>query len=226
MENNIGSNGNSGIESLKISRICHSCFRLEGSGKVIYIDPFRIENNGKADIIIITHQHFDHCSPPDIQKLIKPGTLIIIPPECQSKLAGMETEFRLVEPGDNMEIDGIRLSIVPAYNTNKFIRPMIPFHPKEDGKIGVVIEIDGKRIYHAGDTDAIPEMNELKDIDVAMVPVGGTYTMDADEAADAVNNMIRPKAVIPMHYGSGVVGTKADAERFRSLVKDAFVKML
>ena len=121
----------------------------------------------------------------------------------------------LVEPYKTYDIDGITVRTIPAYNINKFRSPDVAFHPKTDNHVGFILTINGKNLYHAGDTDATPEMLSLKNIDLALVPVSGTYAMTADEAADAVNSF-QPDCAVPMHYGS-VVGSRADAERFKQL---------
>jgi len=190
-----------------ISWLGHAGFKIKGE-KTVYIDPFKINDNEPADIIIITHEHFDHLSPDDIKKIQTGKTLIVTTQDCYSKFSG---NIKTISPGKSLDVDGIKIEAVPAYNANK------QFHPKENGWIGVIVTINGKRIYHAGDTDNIPEMSNLKNIDVALLPVSGTYVMTAEEAADAANR-IMPKVAVPMHYGS-IVGTKADAEKFKKLCK-------
>ena len=190
-----------------ITWLGHAGFKLKGE-KIVYIDPFKIKDTEPADIIIVTHEHFDHLSPEDIRKIQTGKTIIVTTPDCYSKVSG---NIKTIRPGQTLNVDGIKIEAVPAYNSNKH------FHPKANGWIGVIVTINGKRIYHAGDTDNIPEMANLKSIDVALLPVSGTYVMTAEEAADAANK-IMPKVVVPMHYGS-IVGTSADAEKFRRLCK-------
>lgn len=185
----------------------HAGFKIEGE-KLIYIDPFKIKESEPADIIIITHEHFDHLSPEDIKKIQTKRTIIVSTPDCASKLSG---NIKTMTAGKTVVIDNVKIEAVPAYNINK------QFHPKEKEWIGVVVTANGKRIYHAGDTDNIPEMSDLKNIDVALLPVSGTYVMTAGEAANAANK-IMPGVAIPMHYGS-IVGTRKDAERFKSLCR-------
>ena len=193
------------IENIKW--LGHAGFKIKGD-KTVYIDPFKINDKEPADIIIVTHEHFDHLSPEDIKKIQTGKTVIITTPDCYSKVSG---NVKTISPGKSIEVDGIKIEAVPAYNTNKH------FHPKSNGWIGVIVTVNDKRIYHAGDTDNIPEMANLKNIDIALLPVSGTYVMTADEAADAANR-IMPNVAVPMHYGA-IVGTRADAEKFKRLCK-------
>jgi L-ascorbate metabolism protein UlaG (beta-lactamase superfamily) len=197
------------IGNVKLDWLGHSSFKITNK-RVIYIDPYNIQADEKADIILITHSHYDHCSIEDIKELVKDRTIIIIPPDCQSKLSGIQgINVHLAKPGKKIEAFGIIVEAVPAYNINK------NFHEKSNEWVGYIINTDGKKIYHAGDTDFIPEMKEIKDIDVALLPVGGKYTMDAAEAAKAAN-AIKPKIAVPMHYGS-IVGSEEDAKKFKDL---------
>ncbi|MBF0319354.1 MAG: MBL fold metallo-hydrolase [Nitrospirae bacterium] len=180
----------------------HDSFKFTGD-KTVYIDPYKIKKSDKADLILITHGHFDHCSPEDIAKVTGDKTIIVAPKDCALKLKG---NVKIAAPGDKFSVTGIEIEAVPAYNTNK------DFHPKSNAWVGYVFTLDGKRYYHAGDTDHIPEMKTLKDIYAALIPISGVYVMTADEAAHAALD-IAPKFAVPMHYGE-VVGTKKDAERF------------
>ena len=184
----------------------HDSFRLDGS-KVVAFDPYELSEPFAADVICITHEHFDHCSPPDVAKIQKPDTVIVTDAASAKKLSG---EIRIVKPGDRIEVSGVSIEVVPAYNTNK------KFHPKSAGMLGFVVTLDGVRYYHAGDTDFIPEMETL-DVDVAFLPVSGTYVMDVEEAVQAAR-AIRPKVAVPMHYGA-IVGSSEDAKRFRELLE-------
>jgi L-ascorbate metabolism protein UlaG (beta-lactamase superfamily) len=190
----------------------HASFRLDGP-PVIYFDPWRLQGTlPRADIILVSHEHSDHCSPQDIERISGPGTVIVASPSAARKLHG---ELRVLRPGERTSVGEAEIEAVPAYNVNKFRSPGEPFHPKGEAHAGFIVTVAGERIYFAGDTDHIPEMTEVR-CDVALLPIGGTYTMDADEAARAAAD-IGPKVVVPMHWGGGVVGTRADADRFRSL---------
>ena len=204
---------------VKIDWLGHSAFRLTAGKKVVYIDPYNIKPAAPADIILISHEHFDHCSVEDVQKVLKSNTVIITTAAAKDKLRSIadKVRFLIIAPGQSYDIDGIRIEAVPAYNTNKFRSPGVPYHPQQSGGVGFVFGIGGIRVYHAGDTDIVPGIEQhLKDIDVAMVPVSGTYVMTPEEAATFVK-MIRPKLAIPMHIKS-VIGTDADARRFKELV--------
>jgi L-ascorbate metabolism protein UlaG (beta-lactamase superfamily) len=200
---------------IKVEWLGHASFKISNKLK-IYIDPFGLKGEEeKADLIFITHEHYDHCSLADIKKIAKDDTLVIITEDCIAKLRDFKT-FPVL-PGKSYEAKGIKFSTVPAYNLAK------AFHTKASNWVGYVIEVEGVKIYHAGDTDFVQEMRELKNIDIALVPVGGTYTMSAEEAAGAVN-YFKPKIAVPMHYGK-IVGDIKDAEKFKELV-EAEVKIL
>lgn len=195
-----------------IEVLYHSSIRINKE-KTIYIDPFKIDRNyNDADIIFITHDHYDHYSEEDIDKVINENTVIVIPEELLTKVLKKginKNAIITVKPNQKYMVQGIKFETVPAYNTNK------TFHPKENGWVGYVIEINEIKYYIAGDTDITEENKKVK-CDVAFVPVGGTYTMDFKEAAQLVNQ-IQPKVAVPIHYGS-VVGTKQDAEEFIKLL--------
>ncbi len=177
--------------------------------KTIYIDPFELPaGTEKADIVLITHEHYDHFSPDDLKKIQKEDTIIVSTPDV---IANVKGEKREILPGKELEVYGIKVKGVPAYNIGK------RFHPKEKNWVGYIVEIEGVTVYHAGDTDLIPEMKNFGKIDIAMLPVGGTYTMNASEAAQAANT-ISPKVAIPMHWGS-IVGSEKDAETFKKEFK-------
>ena len=195
-----------------IEVLYHSSIRINKE-KIIYIDPFKINKNyNDADIVFITHDHYDHYSEEDIDKVINENTTIIIPEELLTKLLRKginKNAIITVEPNKNYMVQGIKFETISAYNTNK------TFHPKENGWVGYIIIINGIRYYIAGDTDITEENKKVK-CDVAFVPVGGTYTMDFKEAAQLINE-IKPKIAIPIHYGS-LVGTEQDAIDFVRLL--------
>ena len=198
------------LENIEV--LYHSSIRIS-KNKVIYIDPFKIDKNyNDADIVFITHDHFDHYSEGDIDKVINENTTIIIPEELLTKILrkGINKNAVItVESNKEYMVQGIKFETIPAYNTNK------TFHPKENDWVGYIITLDGIRYYIAGDTDITEENRKVK-CDVAFVPVGGTYTMDFKEAAQLINE-IQPKISVPIHYGS-VVGTKQDATDFIKLL--------
>ena len=198
------------LENIEV--LYHSSIKITKE-KIIYIDPFKINQNyNDADIIFITHDHYDHYSEEDIDKIINEKTTIIIPEELLTKLLrkGINRNAIItVEPNKKYTVQGIKFETIPAYNVNK------TFHPKENEWVGYIIEIKGVRYYIAGDTDITEENKKVK-CDVAFVPVGGTYTMDFREAAELINE-IKPKVAVPIHYGS-VVGTKQDAIDFVKLL--------
>ena len=202
-------------QGLKISWLGHDSFRIK-NGKTVIIDPFKIRpTSDKADILLISHEHFDHFSLDDIKKVVNQNTTIVTISSVKKDLSSLQVkEVKAVKPGDKLKIGDVSIEVVPAYNLNKFREPGKVFHPKEDGKAGFIIGIKGVKVYHAGDTDAIPEMKGLK-ADVALLPVSGTYVMTPEEAAQAVK-MVEPKLAIPMHYGV-IVGTEQDAQKFKQL---------
>jgi L-ascorbate metabolism protein UlaG (beta-lactamase superfamily) len=202
---------------IEISWLGHDGFRLVHKGLTIYIDPFQIRGGPPANLLLITHEHFDHLSPSDIRKVARPDTEGVAPEIAAEgvRQAGVRS-VRVVRPGDVIELKGVKIEAHPAYNVNKFRSPGRPFHPREENRVGYVLELAGTRIYHAGDTDFIPEMQRIR-ADVALLPVSGVYVMTAEEAASAVR-AIRPRAAIPMHWGA-IVGSEADARRFEALAK-------
>ncbi|MEK6897792.1 MAG: MBL fold metallo-hydrolase [Nanoarchaeota archaeon] len=204
------------IDNVELKWLGHAGFLIKNS-KVIYIDPYNIQEGEKADFIFITHSHYDHCSVQDIAKIVKEGTRIVCTADCQSKIMKLKVpvKIEIVQPGMEIDFNDVKISTLPAYNTDK------NFHPKEESWVGYLIKMNGIVIYHAGDTDIIPEMQTLtghkqanKKL-IALLPVGGRYTMTAEEAAESAKT-IKPYLAIPMHYGT-IVGTKEDAEEFAEL---------
>ncbi|HPW54293.1 MAG: MBL fold metallo-hydrolase [Thermoanaerobaculaceae bacterium] len=176
----------------------HDTFRIDGP-PVVYLDPYKLGTGlPPADLILITHDHFDHLSEEDLEKVRTPVTVVAGPPEVAAKLGAVE----VLRAGESRILAEVPVTAVPAYNTNK------QFHPKGSGKVGFVFTVAGVKFYHAGDTDLIPEMDGLRP-DVALLPVSGTYVMTASEAAEAARR-IAPRIVVPMHYGT-IVGSDADA---------------
>jgi L-ascorbate metabolism protein UlaG (beta-lactamase superfamily) len=196
--------------------LTHSSIRIQSGDTVLYVDPYKVSGRPQdADFVFITHDHFDHFSPEDIEKVSCDKTVLVVPEKMRDKVLQEADETRgiiPVKPDAPYDINGFSFETVPAYNRLK------PFHPKTAGWVGYIFCLDGKRIYVAGDTDATPDAKKVR-CDVALVPVGGTYTMNASQAAELVNT-IRPAAAIPTHYGS-VAGSAADAESFRDKVDPA-----
>ena len=190
--------------SKKITWLGHDGFRIDAK-KTVYLDPYGISGGPEADLILISHDHFDHCSPEDVAKIQGTKTVIITEKDSAKKLSG---DVRIVKPGESLNVDDIKIQAVPSYNTDK------DFHPKANAWLGFIVEIEGVTIYHAGDSDFIPEMKGIK-ADVAFLPVCGTYMMSAEDAVKAAN-IIKPKVAVPFHWGS-VFGSKADAVKFKSL---------
>jgi L-ascorbate metabolism protein UlaG (beta-lactamase superfamily) len=184
----------------------HAGIKITGS-RTVYVDPYLIAGRQTADLILITHDHYDHLSREDIKKIHGDETVIVVPKSMGSRLPGHVEE---VSPGDTLTLQGVKIQVVPSYNIGK------PFHPKEKRNVGYVFTLDKIAYYHAGDTDRIPEMKSIR-ADVAFLPVGGTYTMSAAEAAAAAAD-IEPKVAVPIHWGS-VTGSSQDAQDFKRLGK-------
>ncbi len=203
----------------------HASFSFvdEQGNKIYYVDPFELKNTklDPADLIFITHAHYDHCSFDDVKKILKGDSVLIAPPDCLS-LIDVPNEKQSVEPNKNYAVKGFSFQTVPAYNINK------SYHPKSNNWVGYIFTLNSKKAYHAGDTDFIPEMKELKSLslDVALLPIGGTYTMNVDEAIEAAN-AICAKTTIPMHYRRLLGGSYKTAEdKFKAGVTNSKVVIL
>jgi L-ascorbate metabolism protein UlaG (beta-lactamase superfamily) len=187
----------------------HASFRIETRAGIVYIDPYRVDDASRADLILITHDHFDHFSRADVVRLAGRRTTAIGPATVTEQLKGRTISIR---PGETIEIDELEVEALPAYNTNKLDSSGKPFHAREAGWLGFVLRDGARRIYHSGDTDVIPEMDQAAGVDVALLPVSGTYVMSPLEAAEAARR-IDPAVAVPMHWGT-VIGSEADARAF------------
>jgi len=179
---------------LKLKWLGHASWKLKAGGKTIYIDPYEGDYDEKADIILASHSHTDHCEPSKVKEATGEGTVVIAPADCAEKIGA---PVKSLKPGEKAEFGEVTVKAVEAYNLKRFRSPGVPFHPKGLG-VGYIVKAEGKKIYHVGDSDYIPEMDELKDIDVLLIPSGGTYTMDAEDAAEATV-AINPKIAVPVH---------------------------
>ena len=194
-----------------------AAYRWQGAGLTLYIDPWEVTTDDPADLIVLTHAHFDHYSKPDLERLTSSTTVVVAPKDIAAELSG---NVIAVAPGESLEAAGVHLETVPAYNV---VEERLEAHPKANGWVGYLLSLGGHTYYHAGDTDHVPELDGLR-ADVAFLPVGGTYTMTADEAA-GLARAITPKLAVPMHYGF-VVGTQADAGRFARAAAPVEVRTL
>ncbi|MFP4002065.1 MAG: MBL fold metallo-hydrolase [Thermoplasmata archaeon] len=199
----------------EIKRLAHSAVLIKADGKHIYIDPYSPDSLSeeieefyqspyKADILLITHPHHDHCDPETFEKLLDEKSEIIASEQCGEKI---DQEFTTLQPGEEVTMDGVNIKATHAYNVKRKRDSGDPFHPKGEGR-GYLITIDGNTIYHPGDTEHIPEMEDLEEIDIAFLPIDGTYTMDIEEAVEAAKTIGSP-TVIPFHERD------ADPERFK-----------
>lgn len=192
-----------------ISWLGHASFMLQDGGTTVYIDPWKLKSGSpKADLILISHSHYDHLSPDDVAAVQRPDTDILCARDCTPRLKG---RVKPIAPGETVTIKGATITATRAYN------PAKKFHPKSNDWLGFLISLGGEVIYYAGDTDVIPEMQTLGRVDVALLPIGGTYTMSAVEAAEAAGK-INAKKCIPYHWGD-IVGSRADAETFKKLCR-------
>jgi L-ascorbate metabolism protein UlaG (beta-lactamase superfamily) len=191
----------------------HSGFRIRIGRAVVYIDPYRVSDEAPvADLILITHGHYDHFSPQDIERLSGPNTRLVGPPAVAERVSGQVYSIAPGEAIDDELVRGVHAGAVPAYNTSKRDAQGQLFHPREAGWVGYELSFRGERLYHSGDTDVIPEMDKVTGVDVALLPVSGVYVMTAHEAAEAARR-IQPRVAIPMHWGEHI-GSEADARAF------------
>src|ERR671933_1141638 len=190
----------------------HSGFRIRAGRASIYIDPYRAEGGPPADVILLTHGHYDHFSPQDVERLTHERTTVVAPAPVAERLSG---QVRSIAPGELLELGRIDVRAVAAYNTSKRDPEGRPFHPRDAGWVGYELRVGGERLYHSGDTDVIPEMDSVTGVDVALLAVSGVYVMTPGEAAEAARR-IQPRMAVPMHWGDGI-GTRADAEAFADM---------
>ena len=179
---------------MRLKWLGHASWKLKTGDKTVYIDPYQGDYDEKADLVLVTHSHTDHCDPSKIELIKGDSTVIVAPADCGSKIGAT---VKSLKPGEKMSLDGVTVEAVEAYNVKRFRSPGVPFHPKGLG-VGYLIRSEGKTIYHVGDSDFIQEMKGLEGIDVMLVPSGGTYTMDIEDAAEATI-AIHPKKAVPMH---------------------------
>jgi L-ascorbate metabolism protein UlaG (beta-lactamase superfamily) len=211
-------------KGIKIRWLGHDSFVLDNYIKII-IDPYKITRHDKADLVLVSHNHFDHLSIDDLKNVCTEKTVIVAANECINMITGFAFKEKIgMFPGQEKTILGTKIRAVPAYNLDK-INPDTrkPFHPKEDNKVGFVIQMGDVVIYHTGDTDLIPEMTDIQP-DIALVPVSGTYVMTAKEASQAISK-IKPKIAIPMHYGT-IVGSSKDADDLKEMVTSCQIQIL
>ena len=194
----------------------HSGFRVTVGRQRVYIDPYRVAAGApKADLILLTHGHYDHFSPQDLERLSKPETELIAPAPVAERLNGRVHSIAADEEIEPERVRGVAVRALAAYNTSKRNSDGRVYHPREAGGVGYDLNVRGERLYHAGDTDVIPEMDTVAGVDLALLPVSGTYVMTASEAAEAARR-IQPRLAVPMHWGQHI-GSEADARRFAEL---------
>jgi L-ascorbate metabolism protein UlaG (beta-lactamase superfamily) len=190
----------------------HSGFRIKAPGGYVYIDPYRVDGGPPADLILITHGHYDHFSPQDVERLSHDRTWLVGPPAVAERVSGRVLSISPGEAVDRELVRGVQVRAVAAYNTSKRDGEGKLFHPREAGWVGYELNVRGERLYHSGDTDVIPEMDSVTGVDLALLPVSGVYVMTAGEAAEAARR-IQPRMAVPMHWGEHL-GSLQDAEAF------------
>ncbi len=192
----------------------HSGIKITGS-KIVYVDPYELSGGEEADLILITHGHYDHCSPDDVQKILGSKTTVVVPASAVGVLSG---NIKTVRPGDHFTLEGVAIETISMYNIGK------RFHPKEKNDVAYVFTVDGTTYFHAGDSDLTPEMKTVR-ADMVFLPVSGTYCMDSKEAADACA-VLKPKAAVPIHWGS-ITGSSEDAKHFKKRAScDVFILIM
>ena len=197
---------------IEIHWLQHASFKIKTRNKLIYIDPYQLKQQEPADFVFLTHSHYDHLSIEDLKKVVTEKTIIVCAVECLDKLEEITVgSIEPMEPYKSLDLEGLKVQTTPAFNLTK------KFHPEGNNWVGFIIDVEKVKIYHAGDTDMLEDLKKIE-CDIALLPVSGTYVMDAEEAAELANT-IKPKVVaIPMHYGT-IVGSVEDAEKFKSLCK-------
>lgn len=203
-----------------ITALGHAGFivAFEDSKLRLAFDPYDIQAAEPVDYIFVSHPHFDHCDPISIRKILQPKTIIVAPECCRNELAEFGEQVEYYSGKDKEKKNDVTYWALPAYNINKFRTPNEVFHPKEMGGVGFVVEAGGLRFYHAGDTDFIPEMADLKKVDVAFLPISGTFVMTLEEAVQAAQ-VLKPKMAIPMHFGK-LLGSASDANRYSNILRE------
>lgn len=214
------------FEGATITALGHAGFVVEFVEKKLRIafDPYDLKEEEPVDYIFVSHQHFDHCDVVSIRKLMKKTTTIVAPECCERELAEFTDQLELMRDKEKHKLKNCIYWALPAYNVNKYRTPNEVFHPKEMGGVGFVVEVDGFRMYHAGDTDRIPEMDGLKKLDLAFLPISGTFVMTLEEAIEAAQ-VLKPKMVIPMHFGK-LLGSVGDANRYHNMLRDQIPVMV
>lgn len=214
------------FEGATITALGHAGFIVDFPEKKVRIafDPYDIPETEPVDYIFVSHQHFDHCDPNSIRKLLKKNTVVVAPWICEKELQEFADQLELLKDKEKHKKNDLIYWALPAYNVNKFRTPNEVFHPKEMGGVGFVVEVDGYRMYHAGDTDLIPEMESLKKLELAFLPISGTFVMTLEEAVQAAQ-VLKPKIVIPMHFGK-LLGSVGDANRYHNILREQIPVMV
>lgn len=214
------------FENTTITALGHAGFIVEFTDRKLRIafDPYDIKEELPVDYVFVSHQHFDHCDVNSIRKLLKSSTKIVAPACCDHELAEFASQLELLNDKDKHKLKDLIYWALPAYNVNKFRTPNEVFHPREMGGVGFVVEVDGLRMYHAGDTDFIPEMEGLKKLDLAFLPISGTFVMTLEEAIQAAQTL-KPKMVVPMHFGK-LLGSVGDANRYHNMLREQISVMV